>query len=349
MSAGFDPYRDWLQITSLERPVDFYTLLGVPRFLNDGKQISAAADQRLAILFPLTQGPYVAYAQPLFNEVANAKAALLQPAAKQAYDAELWRRTSLTSTPAAPPATSTAELLPPTAPPVAPPVVRRGTPATTPEAEPEVAAPWHSRTTVRIGLALAATTILVVGGLLVRGRLGSGETPPVDPTLAAAEMPEEPPAEPPPETPEPQPDVVVKQEGSGDVNCTASVARINGQAERQVVGTDTVIGGWSDVKTQLEWEFSIAKPDVFELQLIYSTEDDWAGANVTVQIDEERRTFETRASGGIGKFITDAKFIPIKKKGKHRLTVFATTAPGAEVLILKTVRLVPTKQSSTGP
>lgn len=50
MAGTFDPYQTWLGIGPHERPLGFYTLLGLNRFEADPARIQMAASQRLAFM-----------------------------------------------------------------------------------------------------------------------------------------------------------------------------------------------------------------------------------------------------------------------------------------------------------
>ena len=85
----FDPYQEWLQIPPHDQPADHYRLLGLPRFESAAEKITAAADERVALIRGLKQGPHGEVSQRILNELAAAKARLLNPARRAAYDAVL--------------------------------------------------------------------------------------------------------------------------------------------------------------------------------------------------------------------------------------------------------------------
>lgn len=113
MAEAFDPYLEWLKIPLSERPVDFYRLLGLPRFESDAERISAACDQRMALVRKRQMGPHGVYTQQVLNDLAAARVCLLQPQSKAEYDH--WLGSGATQPTAAftPPA---APLAPPAAP-----------------------------------------------------------------------------------------------------------------------------------------------------------------------------------------------------------------------------------------
>ena len=85
----FDPYLHWLGIDAAARPVNHYSLLGLPFFEADPAKISAAADERMRHIRQFQAGPRGAFTQKILNELARAKICLLNPVSKPAYDQAL--------------------------------------------------------------------------------------------------------------------------------------------------------------------------------------------------------------------------------------------------------------------
>lgn len=92
MAAEFDPYHKWLGIPPKLQPPNHYRLLGVEPFESDLDVIDAAANQRMAYLQGLASGEHGELSQTLLNELAMARVCLMDPADKEAYDAELRRQ-----------------------------------------------------------------------------------------------------------------------------------------------------------------------------------------------------------------------------------------------------------------
>ena len=89
MPSTFDPYRVWLGIPPEEQPPNHYRLLGAAPFEAKPAAIEHAANQRIAHLRTFQTGKHSALSQKLLNEVAAAKACLLNPGKKAAYDRHL--------------------------------------------------------------------------------------------------------------------------------------------------------------------------------------------------------------------------------------------------------------------
>ncbi len=104
----FDPYHQWLDIPSGRRPPTYYQLLGIAADESDAEAIKEAALRRTAHVCAFQTGPQAEACTRLLNELAQARATLLNPSARAAYDAQL--------TEAAPAPTEAATALPSPAP-----------------------------------------------------------------------------------------------------------------------------------------------------------------------------------------------------------------------------------------
>ena len=84
-----DPYRAWLNIREVRRPLNAYELLNLPVFESNVAAIRAAAGlQRMALQVHEAEAPPEIW-QQIHNELEEAIATLLDPLAKEAYDAAL--------------------------------------------------------------------------------------------------------------------------------------------------------------------------------------------------------------------------------------------------------------------
>ena len=89
MSNVFDPYHRWLGISPKDQPPNHYRLLGIDLLEADPEVIRDAAEQRMAHVRTYHLGQYGELSQRILNELAAAKACLLDPQKKAAYDAGL--------------------------------------------------------------------------------------------------------------------------------------------------------------------------------------------------------------------------------------------------------------------
>jgi hypothetical protein len=101
MSTGFDPLYDWLGIPPDEQPPHCYRLLGVSVFEENLETIQSAADRQAAYLQTFQTAATAEIAQQLLDQIATARAWLLNPDNKAQYDA--WLRQQLGPPPASAP------------------------------------------------------------------------------------------------------------------------------------------------------------------------------------------------------------------------------------------------------
>jgi len=89
MSEQFDPYHRWLGIRPEEQPADHYRLLGLARFEDDPEVIRDAAERQIRHVRSYQLGQHRALCQKILNELAAAKACLLDERRRAEYDDRL--------------------------------------------------------------------------------------------------------------------------------------------------------------------------------------------------------------------------------------------------------------------
>src|SRR5260370_22232969 len=117
-----DLYWEWLKVPPERRPPSPFDLLGLPATENDPAAIEQAANQQVMRIKDQLDGPHAADGAKLLQEIAQAKALLLDPAKRTALragakpgDPDWWKKE-----------------VRPAAKPVAPPVVQPAVPAAIP-------------------------------------------------------------------------------------------------------------------------------------------------------------------------------------------------------------------------
>lgn len=85
----FDCYHKWLGIPPAEQPPTHYRLLGLENFESDTDAVRNAADARMAHVKTFQNGRHALLSQRLLNEIAAARACLLDHEQKAAYDRQL--------------------------------------------------------------------------------------------------------------------------------------------------------------------------------------------------------------------------------------------------------------------
>ncbi len=327
---AFDSYHEWLGIEPHEQPADHYRLLGLARFEADAAKIAVMADERMAHVRKFQVGPRGRLTQKLLNELSAAKACLLAPAAKAAYDAELAQALSAAVQPR--------RVWPPPAPrSVAPPPIARPSPASDPLAEaahPGSAAPWG---TILLAItALALVVVVVALGCAVWWQR-------MNPPTAHAALPVVPEPVAPPSEPEPTPDerTVQLQEGSGEVTLTAATAQLDGNVELRHAGTTAVLGPWTSPEAAARWRFRLIQPGFFRAELKYASAAEATGAEVTISAGASTKTIALRSSGGLDQFIADTVTLAIPSGGQHDLLLTLPETLAGDWLLVESVRLIP--------
>ena len=86
-----DVYRDWLRIEDAERPLNYYQLLRLKRFVDDPGKIRNHYRKLNAHVRKFAVGDYAAESQQLLNELARAMLCLTDAKRKVEYDESLGR------------------------------------------------------------------------------------------------------------------------------------------------------------------------------------------------------------------------------------------------------------------
>lgn len=330
MSDQFDPYREWLGIAPEEHPLDHYRLLGIDRFENEPIIINRAADARMSEVRIHQTGPRGRHTQQLLNEIAAARVCLVDVESKQAYDSRLSGSSPVQVPPPAPP-------LPPPAPltsgqhelsPIAP--VMTSTPAAKGD-------PGEVRSGTGKVILGAVAVLLVAGGIWGLGWWAGRQ----DSAAEQGQQKEE--------TTEKKDsvadlvtEVVVNQEGTGEIGLAATVATLHGKTIRcEVNGLEGQIASWTDPEDWVSWKFKILKPGYFRAEVTYAAAQDAHQGTYRIQIDEQpSKVCEVESPmGTTGR--TDEHFFLINPSGTHVLSVKAGNKPGKELMVLKSIRLRP--------
>ncbi len=87
--ASFDPYREWLAVTTGGGQHNYYELLGLRPLESDLGKINTAFRRQSDRLAPHLSGSQAAVAQRLMTELTEARMTLSTPTAKRAYDQSL--------------------------------------------------------------------------------------------------------------------------------------------------------------------------------------------------------------------------------------------------------------------
>jgi hypothetical protein len=180
VSGAFDPYHRWLGISPKDQPANHYRLLGIDLFEPDPEVVREAAERQMAHVRTYQLGSLAELSQRILNELGAAKACLLAPERKAAYDAALRLRTQPSPTSVPP---LVAPIAVPPLPAAKPPELSRS--SRTVDSLDEARAPRrlaklavrHRKWLLFAGGAAAATLLLIGLGVLLVGPRESAALP----------------------------------------------------------------------------------------------------------------------------------------------------------------------------
>jgi len=89
LQETFNPYAEWLGLTSVDQRPDHYTLLGLNRFESDAQQVKQAADRAATRVRSFRPGDKARDWARLLDEIEEARKCLMDAEAKSRYDEQL--------------------------------------------------------------------------------------------------------------------------------------------------------------------------------------------------------------------------------------------------------------------
>ena len=337
MTGAFDPYREWLGIDPQEHPVDHYRLLGLQRFESDVAVINQAADACMVEVRLHQLGPHGRHTQQLLNEISTARVCLVQADSRLAYDAQLAGDVAPTVRPlgmSRPPVAPSRVPLPPPAPVMSGQDQPQRT-AVTGSAPGELGPEESSGSSWKIVVGLVGV-LLIAGGIWGFGWwTGRQATPQQESGNAEKNRQQEAVEELPVE-------VVVNQEATEALELIATVATLHGETiQCQVQGLEGQIVNWTNPDDWISWKFKVIKPGFFRAYVSYAATAEANQGTYFLQVNDEAEVLCTVTSPEGTANRTDEYTLVVRKGGVHRLSVKAGNKPGAELLVLKSIRLVP--------
>ena len=129
---------------------------------------------------------------------------------------------------------------------------------------------------------------------------------------------------------------------TGDIRLHASDARIHGQTLRyEPQPNKNVLGYWTNPDDWADWEFDVATPGAYEVEIQQGCGAGSGGAEVAVEIDGQTLKFTVQDTGHFQNMITRTIGQVNLTPGKHNLAVKPQTKPGAAVMDLRRIVLRP--------
>jgi hypothetical protein len=129
----------------------------------------------------------------------------------------------------------------------------------------------------------------------------------------------------------------------GSILLEPSHATFRGAVTRSVSAGEDALVGWSSLQDSAAWHFRANKPGFYSAELTYATTEAAADAELELRVDDRKRLCSLRGSGNLEQFITDEYPVAIASSGVHQLTIQPHSDLPGQWLVLRSVRLIPTK------
>jgi serine/threonine protein kinase len=184
--------------------------------------------------------------------------------------------------------------------------------------------------------ALVGLLIVAVVAAGVNWFNGSSDVPPEEPKGNQSEVVEEKP-------PEEKPGrVVVYQEATGAVHLLPSLAQLEGE-NMQLDVANNLVHGWKNTNDLARWSFRIyARPGMYMVKVEYAADEQWTGGEYKIKLDDEKEIFvDVISTGSQDGFRVDEKYLKIRFAGEHTLTLRASRLAGDELMLLRSIELIP--------
>jgi len=149
------------------------------------------------------------------------------------------------------------------------------------------------------------------------------------------------------EMPGPNPKFVPDaQAADGTIMLPAKTAEVHGVMVRyEPLPHKNTIGFWVRADDWISWDFRVATPGDFQIEILQGCGTGSGGSQVEFSAAGQSVTATVEETGGFQKFIArPIGKITIAKSGDYKLSVKPKTKPGAAVMDLRQIRLLPIKQ-----
>jgi hypothetical protein len=135
----------------------------------------------------------------------------------------------------------------------------------------------------------------------------------------------------------------IPQSADGSVVLPAHEAMIHGTTVRyEPPAHKNTLGYWTKKEDWVSWEFTLAKPGRFAVEILQGCGKGSGGAQVEVSVGEGTLSFAVEDTGHFQNFVPRAiGTIALNTNGPQTLAVKPKTKPGAAVMDLRRVTLRP--------
>jgi len=147
--------------------------------------------------------------------------------------------------------------------------------------------------------------------------------------------------------PEVVPQGLLKQAKDGTVILKASNATVHGDTARyESGGGKDNIGFWTDPQDYVTWDFKVTTTGRFNVEITFACSPGSGGSEYSVSVAEQELIGTVRETGSWTEFVSEKLgTVKISKAGVYTLTVKPKTMPRGAVMNLKSITLVPIKET----
>jgi arylsulfatase A-like enzyme len=147
--------------------------------------------------------------------------------------------------------------------------------------------------------------------------------------------------------PTPNPDYTPNPQGAdGTITLPARTADVHGLMLRyEPLPHKDTLGYWTRIDDWASWEFEVRRPGVFAVTALAGCGKNSGGSRVEFRVDGQMLALTVPETGGFQNFVPrDLGRLTLKAPGRCRLEVRAVSKPGAAVMDLREVKLVPARE-----
>ena len=145
---------------------------------------------------------------------------------------------------------------------------------------------------------------------------------------------------------EPNPDYKPNaQAADGTVTMPAKWATVHGETLRyEPLPHKNTLGFWVNPKEWASFEFELATPGTYDVELLVGCGNGSGGSEVLVAVGEQKLKFTVEQTGGFQNFVPrKIGQIKLEKAGRYTLEIRPQSKPGPAVMDVREVKLLPVK------
>ncbi|WP_425617755.1 sulfatase-like hydrolase/transferase [Anatilimnocola sp. NA78] len=135
------------------------------------------------------------------------------------------------------------------------------------------------------------------------------------------------------------------QAADGTVSLPAKWATVHGETLRfEPLPHKNTLGYWTNPKDWASWEFDLKEPGTFDVELTVGCGNGSGGSEVDVLVGDQKLSFVVEQTGGFQNFAPrKIGQIKLTKPGRYSLEIRPQKKPGAAVMDVPLVKLLPVK------